>query len=59
MNSFNVGMWMSDKVKIQHELAKRLSKLMHELPNETAIVSFNTSFFRTMQREWHGIDSLR
>ncbi|EQC27279.1 hypothetical protein SDRG_14900 [Saprolegnia diclina VS20] len=52
-------MWMSDKMKIQQELADNLSKLVHAFPSDALKLRFVHSFFKTIQREWHGIDGLR
>ncbi|RHY34510.1 hypothetical protein DYB32_000922 [Aphanomyces invadans] len=52
-------MWMSDKPKIQNELAENLSQLMHAFPSSTLKTRFIHSFFKTIHREWHGIDGLR
>ncbi|ETV79308.1 hypothetical protein H257_07357 [Aphanomyces astaci] len=52
-------MWMSDKPKIQNELAENLSQLMHAFPDSSLKMRFLHSFFKTIHREWHGIDGLR
>lgn len=52
-------MWMSDKRPIQEELSTSLSQLVHKLPTTALALGFVHSFFRTMHREWHGIDGLR
>jgi ribosomal RNA-processing protein 1 len=52
-------MWMSDKPKIQQELAENLSKLIHSVPSISLQMRFLQSFFKTIHREWHGIDGLR
>ncbi|XP_068686639.1 ribosomal RNA processing protein 1 homolog B-like [Montipora foliosa] len=52
-------MWMSDKPLIQEELALNISQLILSFRNENSAVLFIRAFFRTMQREWHGIDQLR
>ncbi|KAF0691284.1 Aste57867_17462 [Aphanomyces stellatus] len=52
-------MWMSDKLKIQNELAENLSKLVHAFPDSDLKMRFLHSFFKTIHREWHGIDGLR
>ncbi|TYZ58035.1 hypothetical protein PybrP1_002879 [[Pythium] brassicae (nom. inval.)] len=52
-------MWMSDKRAIQEELSSSLAALVHKLPSVELALSFVHSFFRTMHREWHGIDGLR
>ncbi|PFX32530.1 Ribosomal RNA processing protein 1-like B [Stylophora pistillata] len=52
-------MWMSDKPLIQEELALNISQLIFSFRNEQSAVFFIKAFFKTMQREWHGIDRLR
>ncbi|GAB9471349.1 hypothetical protein Gpo141_00008566 [Globisporangium polare] len=52
-------MWMSDKRPIQEELSSNLASLVHKLPSVELALGFVHSFFRTMHREWHGIDGLR
>lgn len=39
----------------QEGLADRLSTLLADLPEDTALLYFQC-FFRTMRREWFGID---
>ncbi|EKX32286.1 hypothetical protein GUITHDRAFT_44863, partial [Guillardia theta CCMP2712] len=51
--------WMSDKVPIQQELAKKLAALIHDFPNTEQSERFILAFYKTMQREWAGIDRLR
>ncbi|KAG6613260.1 ribosomal RNA processing protein 1 [Phytophthora cinnamomi] len=52
-------MWMSDKRPVQQELAASLASLLHALPSADAALQFAHAFFRTMHREWHGLDGLR
>jgi ribosomal RNA-processing protein 1 len=52
-------MWMSDKRTIQEELSTSLSLLIHQFTNVNLSLAFVHSFFRTMHREWPGIDGLR
>lgn len=52
-------MWMSDKRPVQLELAQNLAGLVHVLPSRALALEFVHSFFRTMHREWHGLDGLR
>ncbi|CAH1263036.1 RRP1B [Branchiostoma lanceolatum] len=52
-------MWMSDKPLVQEELAKTMSNLLHCLKNEDTVFLFIKVFFKTMIREWNGIDHLR
>lgn len=50
---------MSDKVPVQQELAERLAGLINVCPNQKQTEHFIRAFYRTMQREWGGIDRLR
>lgn len=52
-------MWMSDKRPVQEELSSNLAALVHKVPTAEAALEFVHSFFRTMHREWHGLDGLR
>ncbi|POM71325.1 Ribosomal RNA processing protein 1 [Phytophthora palmivora] len=52
-------MWMSDKRPVQEELSSNLAGLVHRIPDSTLALEFVHSFFRTMHREWHGLDGLR
>ncbi|KAE8993892.1 hypothetical protein PF005_g17723 [Phytophthora fragariae] len=52
-------MWMSDKRPVQEELSTNLAALVHKVPSSEAALQFVHSFFRTMHREWHGLDGLR
>ncbi|CAI5721294.1 unnamed protein product [Peronospora effusa] len=52
-------MWMSDKRPVQEELSSNLAALVHHIPSTESALAFVRSFFRTMQREWHGLDGLR
>jgi ribosomal RNA-processing protein 1 len=52
-------MWMSDKRPVQEELSTNLAALVHRIPTPEAALEFVHSFFRTMHREWHGLDGLR
>ncbi|KAL4114524.1 hypothetical protein PRIC2_014458 [Phytophthora ramorum] len=52
-------MWMSDKRPVQEELSSNLAALVHKVPEPEAALEFVHSFFRTMHREWHGLDGLR
>jgi ribosomal RNA-processing protein 1 len=51
-------MWMSDKPLPQQRLANDLASLVDILPSETAL-PFLDAFWKTMAREWNGIDVLR
>eukprot|EP00644_Phytophthora_capsici_P003475 jgi/Phyca11/535057/estExt2_fgenesh1_pg.C_PHYCAscaffold_310044 len=52
-------MWMSDKRPVQEELSSNLAALVHRIPSSKSALEFVDSFFRTMHREWHGLDGLR
>uniref|UniRef100_A0AAV1V4L8 Ribosomal RNA processing protein 1 n=1 Tax=Peronospora matthiolae TaxID=2874970 RepID=A0AAV1V4L8_9STRA len=52
-------MWMSDKRPVQEELSSNLAALVHRIPTTDLALEFVHSFFRTMHREWHGLDGLR
>ncbi|KAG7397265.1 ribosomal RNA-processing protein 1 [Phytophthora boehmeriae] len=52
-------MWMSDKRPVQEELSTNLASLIHKIPTPELALKFVHSFFRTMHREWHGLDGLR
>ncbi|KAL3666378.1 hypothetical protein V7S43_008629 [Phytophthora oleae] len=52
-------MWMSDKRPVQEELSSNLASLVHRIPSAESALEFVDSFFRTMHREWHGLDGLR
>ncbi|KAF2145713.1 uncharacterized protein K452DRAFT_243988 [Aplosporella prunicola CBS 121167] len=51
-------MWHSDKPRTQQQLALELAGLVDILPSETTI-PFLDAFWKTMAREWAGIDALR
>lgn len=51
-------MWMSDRARTQQRLAIDLADLLSILSPEN-FVGFNAAFWRTMGREWPGIDALR
>lgn len=59
INKQLLGMWMSDKPLIQHELARKLAALLHVLPSEEQRFLYMRAFFSTMNREWSGIDRYR
>ncbi|KAI9844228.1 MAG: hypothetical protein M1837_005734 [Sclerophora amabilis] len=52
------GMWMSDRPKTQQRLAVDLAALVEVLPDSNAL-PFLHAFWKTMAREWNGIDVLR
>jgi ribosomal RNA-processing protein 1 len=49
---------MSDRPRTQQQLARDLAGLVEVLPDEM-VLSFLEAFWRTMAREWMGIDVLR
>jgi ribosomal RNA-processing protein 1 len=51
-------MWMSDKPRNQQQLARDLASLVNDLPKEV-VLPFLDAFWKTMSREWGGIDVLR
>ncbi|KAH7028336.1 hypothetical protein B0J12DRAFT_351232 [Macrophomina phaseolina] len=51
-------MWQSDKPRTQQQLAVDLAGLVDILPRDTAL-DFLAAFWKTMAREWVGIDRLR
>ena len=53
-----IGMWMQDKPKNQQRLAVDLAGLIDILPAES-FLPFMDAFWKTMAREWNGIDALR
>jgi ribosomal RNA-processing protein 1 len=52
-------MWMSDKPRTQQQLARDLGGLVTEAAKKDAVVGFLEAFWKTMGREWVGIDVLR
>lgn len=62
------SMWHSDKIPVQQELAFHIARLTRRLYNPNSskfealderVFCFLRAFWRTMQREWMGIDHLR
>jgi len=51
-------MWMSDKALVQQRLASELAGLIDILRAEN-VIPFLDAFWKTMAREWSGIDALR
>lgn len=51
-------MWQSDKPRTQQQLAIELAALIDILPLDTSL-DFQDAFWKTMAREWVGIDRLR
>lgn len=52
-------MWMSDKPRNQQQLARDLAALLHVLSTRENFLAFADAFWKTMSREWSGIDALR
>ncbi|KAI9092186.1 nucleolar protein,Nop52-domain-containing protein [Phlyctochytrium arcticum] len=50
--------WMSDKPLIQQHLADKLASLALRLPDPLAL-SYIETFWKTIVKDWHGIDRLR
>ena len=49
---------MSDRPLTQQQLASDLANLVENL-DEKAVIPFLSAFWKTMAREWRGIDVLR
>lgn len=52
-------MWMSDKPLNQQRLARDLADLFTVVKGQENIFGFMDAFWKTMAREWSGIDALR
>lgn len=52
-------MWMSDKPKVQRELAESISNLIHTHNSVDNAIVFMRVFFKTVHREFPKIDRLR
>jgi ribosomal RNA-processing protein 1 len=50
---------MSDKALVQQALASELANLLLSINGNTASFEFLGGFWRTIVREWAGIDRLR
>ena len=53
------GMWMSDKVRIQRELALALAELVHCFREASLFIMWCETCFKTFQREWYRLDKYR
>jgi ribosomal RNA-processing protein 1 len=53
------ALWMSDGARTQQQLARDLAALPALLPDPVRARRFVRAFWRTMGREWGGIDALR
>ncbi|KAG9314086.1 Nop52-domain-containing protein [Chiua virens] len=51
--------WMSDKPRVQQDLAQELAELLLTITNILSSLSFLRGFWVTTVREWNGIDRLR
>ena len=54
-----VGFWMSDKALVQQALASELANILLSINNSTVPLEFLGGFWRTIVREFEGIDRLR
>ena len=54
-----LGFWMSDKPRVQQDLAQELAELLLTITNIPSSLSFLKGFWITTVREWNGIDRLR
>jgi len=54
-----VGFWMSDKALVQKALASELANILLSIDHNFASFDFLGGFWRTIVREWEGIDRLR
>ena len=54
-----VGFWMSDKALVQQALASELANILLSIDHNSASFEFLGGFWRTLVREWEGIDRLR
>ena len=54
-----VGFWMSDKALVQQALASELANILLSIDHNSASFEFLGGFWRTIVREWEGIDRLR
>ena len=53
-------MWMSDKAQVQQELGRAISRLVHCFgPDLARAHLFVATFYRTVRREWTGLDQHR
>lgn len=53
------GFWMSDKALVQQALASELANIVLSIDDNAASSEFLRGFWRTIVREWDGIDRLR
>ena len=50
---------MSDKPLVQQALAAELADILLKIPDPSSSLLFLKGFWKTVVREWHGIDRLR
>lgn len=53
------GFWMSDKPRVQQDLAQELAEILLTITTVSSSLSFLRGFWITTVREWNGIDRLR
>jgi ribosomal RNA-processing protein 1 len=53
------GFWMSDKALVQQALASELANIVLSIDDNAVSFEFLRGFWRTIVREWDGIDRLR
>lgn len=53
------GFWMSDKRRVQQDLAQELAEILLTITSISSSLSFLRGFWITTVREWNGIDRLR
>lgn len=51
--------WHSDKILVQQALVRKLAKLVHQFTDEEQALLYIGWFYKTIAREWGGIDNLR
>ncbi|XP_046851822.1 ribosomal RNA processing protein 1 homolog B-like [Xenia sp. Carnegie-2017] len=51
--------WMADKPNVQEELAEVIAQLLHCFQDVSSALDYLHAFYKTICREWHGIDRLR
>ncbi|XP_049847820.1 ribosomal RNA processing protein 1 homolog [Schistocerca gregaria] len=51
--------WVTDNSIVHYELVQKLAKLVHDLPDNSCFFLFVISFYKTINREWQGIDKYR
>lgn len=53
-------MWHSDKLPVQDELCEEYSNILHKMDGNIGYqLLYIRAFFRTMSREWNGVDQYR